>query len=170
LQEKFDKNRGLYDTFYSGISENKQRDVEPMSSAIKDVRADEVQQGGAAAQPAAKKQEIDSLLKRADEARDDKLWTIAAEAYAAVVELAPELAPIWVQYGHMLKEAGKREQAQKAYETALELEPTNADTHLQLGHLLKLMENKPGAVQMYRRALEIDPMLTDASTELRRLA
>jgi len=169
LQEKFDKNRGLYDTFYSGISENKQRDVEPMSSAIKDVRADEVQQGGAAAQPAAKKQEIDSLLKRADEARDDKLWTIAAEAYAAVVELAPELAPIWVQYGHMLKEAGKREQAQKAYETALELEPTNADTHLQLGHLLKLMENKPGAVQMYRRALEIDPMLTDASTELRRL-
>src|SRR5207253_757076 len=99
----------------------------------------------------------------------DKLWTIAAEAYAAVVELAPELAPIWVQYGHMLKEAGKREQAQKAYEKALEIEPENADTHLQLGHLHKLMEDKPAAVEMYRRALEIDPMLTDATAELKRL-
>ncbi len=140
-----------------------------MSSASKDVRADDVQQGHAEVEPSAKQQEIDSLLKRADEARDDKLWTIAAEAYAAVVELAPELAAIWVQYGHMLKETGKREQAQKAYEKALEIEPENADTHLQLGHLLKLMENKLAAVEMYRRALEIDPMLTDATTELKRL-
>jgi len=140
-----------------------------MSSATKDIRADETQQVDAASEPSAKQQEIDSLLKRADESRDDKLWTIAAEAYAAVVELAPELAPIWVQYGHMLKEAGKRELAQKAYEKALEIEPENADTHLQLGHLLKLMDDKPAAVEMYRRALEIDPMLTDAIAELKRL-
>jgi len=165
----FDKKRCLYDTLYSGISENKQRDVEPMSSAIKDVRAETAQQGAGAAAPTAKQQEISSLLRRADDARDDKLWTIAAEGYAAVVEIAPERAAIWVQYGHMLKEAGKREQAQKAYEKALEIEPENADTHLQLGHLLKLMENKAGAVEMYRRALEIDPMLTDAISELKRL-
>ena len=165
----FDKNRHPYDTLYSGISENKQRDVEPMSSAIKDVRADDVQPEHAVVEPTAKQQEIDSLLRRADEARDDKLWTIAAEAYAAVVELAPEMAPIWVQYGHMLKEAGKREQAQKAYEQALVIEPENADTHLQLGHLHKVLENKPAAVEMYRRALEIDPMLTDAAAELKRL-
>ena len=84
LQGMFDKKRCLYDTLYSGISENKQRDVEPMSSATKDVRADEMQQAEGAAEPSAKQLEIDSLLKRADDARDDKLWTIAAEAYAAV--------------------------------------------------------------------------------------
>ena len=86
-----------------------------------------------------------------------------------MLELAPELAPIWVQRGHMLKEAGKRDDARDAYKKALEIEPENADTHLQLGHLFKLMEDRPSAVEMYRSALEIDPALTDAAAELKRL-
>jgi glycosyltransferase involved in cell wall biosynthesis len=139
-----------------------------MSSAIKEIHAHE-SPVDPSRETTANMAEIDALLRRADEARDDKLWTIAAEAYSAVLELAPERAPIWVQYGHMLKEAGKRDEALGAYEKALEFEPGNADTHLQLGHLFKLLENKTRAVEMYRRALEIDPMLVDAAAELKRL-
>jgi glycosyltransferase involved in cell wall biosynthesis len=140
-----------------------------MNSGIKKIRTGEAPTQETPDDAAAIQSEIDELLRRADEARRDGLWTIAAEAYSAVLELAPDRGPIWVQYGHMLKEAGKREQAQEAYEKALGLEPGNADTHLQLGHLFKLLENQSRAVEMYRRALEIDPMLTDATDGLEAL-
>jgi glycosyltransferase involved in cell wall biosynthesis len=81
----------------------------------------------------------------------------------------PDAAPIWVQYGHMLKESGALSQARDAYESALRLSPANADTHLQLGHLLKVLRKNTSAIEMYAKALELDPQLRDAERELRSL-
>lgn len=109
------------------------------------------------------------LLAAADAARDARQWGEAAEGYQAFLALDPDAAPIWVQCGHMLKEAGRRSEAQTAYERALKLEPHNADTHLQMGHLFKITNRKMSAMQMYSRALEIDPELREAERELRAL-
>jgi tetratricopeptide (TPR) repeat protein len=113
------------------------------------------------------KRERAALLAAADAARDARRWVEAAEGYEAVLKRDPQVAPIWVQYGHMLKEAGQRDEARRAYERALELEPGNADTHLQMGHLLKITNRKLSAIEAYTRALEIDPNFREAEKELR---
>lgn len=117
--------------------------------------------GGDAAARAARQ-----LVARADRARDARDWGAAASNYAAALERDARRAPIWVQYGHALKEAGQREQAQAAYLKALELEPEVADTHLQLGHLMKVMGRSREAAAHYLRSLELDPAQPDALREL----
>jgi glycosyltransferase involved in cell wall biosynthesis len=118
---------------------------------------------------AEERQRRGKLLAAANAARDARQWAEAAEGYQAFLALDPDAAPIWVQCGHMLKEAGRRSEAQTAYERALKLEPQNADTHLQMGHLFKITSRKISAMQMYSRALEIDPELREAERELRAL-
>ena len=61
---------------------------------------------GEQAPPAqAESQEVDHL-RAGDQARDARDWPAAAKAYKAVLDDDPGLGPIWVQYGHALKEAG----------------------------------------------------------------
>jgi tetratricopeptide (TPR) repeat protein len=124
--------------------------------------------GFSSPQPA-KQPQLSKVLRAADMARDDGQWAEAAQLYREVLALDPGLAPIWVQYGHMLKESGHAEEAGKAYQQALELDPGNADTHLQFGHLLKITDRRLAAIQMYARALELNPSLRDARLELERL-
>jgi glycosyltransferase involved in cell wall biosynthesis len=111
-----------------------------------------------------------SLIRRADAERDARDWSKAAASYAAALEASPRLAHIWVQYGHALKEDGRREEAEAAYRQALAIDSTVADTHLQLGHLLKLRGRLPEAAEAYRQALLLDPGLHDALRELNQLA
>jgi tetratricopeptide (TPR) repeat protein len=85
------------------------------------------------------------------------------------LEASPDLWPIWVQYGHMLKESGDKDAASQAYDRALALEPRAADTHLQVGHLRKLQNDLDAAVESYARAHELDPDMADAVRELQAL-
>jgi Flp pilus assembly protein TadD len=78
------------------------------------------------------------LLERASDAMRARDWPEAALLYAEGLATHPNDAAAWVQYGHALKEAGDRRQAEEAYRRALALDPGLPDTHLQLGHLLKL--------------------------------
>jgi tetratricopeptide (TPR) repeat protein len=119
--------------------------------------------------PQLAKPQLSDLLRAADRARDERQWPEAALLYREVLDLDPARAPIWVQYGHMLKESGRTDEAGKAYEKALALDGANADTHLQFGHLLKITDKRLAAIQMYARALQLDPALQDARVELERL-
>ncbi|HEY8698039.1 MAG TPA: SPASM domain-containing protein, partial [Rhizomicrobium sp.] len=119
--------------------------------------------------PQLAKPQLSDLLRAADQARDERQWPEAALLYRDVLDLDPVRAPIWVQYGHMLKESGRTDEAGKAYEKALALDSGNADTHLQFGHLLKITDKRLAAIQMYARALQLDPALQDARVELERL-
>src|SRR6516162_1248500 len=84
-----------------------------------------------------------NFVDLADHARDAGQWELAARLYRKALARAPQSSPIWVQYGHALKESGRLRdpgrlaQAEAAYRRALALDPAAADTHLQLAHALK---------------------------------
>jgi glycosyltransferase involved in cell wall biosynthesis len=63
------------------------------------------------------------LISRADRARDSRDWVSAARYYQKALDQEPDNPPIWVQYGHALKESGKLQQAEAAYRRSLELGP-----------------------------------------------
>lgn len=109
-------------------------------------------------------------LSKADDARDDRDWTLAEAGYRSALDINPDLDGIWVQFGHALKEQGKLVEAGQAYGKALELAPDVADTHLQMGHLLKLSGKLDEAATAYVRAVELDPSLSYATLEVQNLA
>src|SRR6516225_8514467 len=114
-------------------------------------------------------------LSLADRARDARQWELAARLYREALDRDPQNQPIWMQYGHALKEWGdlrdpdKLAQAELAYRRALSFDWRVADSHLQLGHVLKLEGRKDEAVAAYLRAFALDPSLADALDELRGL-
>ena len=109
------------------------------------------------------------LISRGDRARDSRDWVSAAQYYQKALDQKPNNPPIWVQYGHALKESGNLAEAEKAYRKSLEFGAEVADTHLQLGHVLKIQGRKIEASAAYLRALVLDPGLEHASLELKGL-
>ena len=105
-------------------------------------------------------------LRLATEAAQKHEWELAARYYREALNQKPDNPPIWVQYGHALKESGSVQEAEVAYRKSLEMAPNVADTHLQLGHALKIQGNKDEAAVSYLRALALDPTLHYASLEL----
>jgi SAM-dependent methyltransferase len=77
-----------------------------------------------------------SPMVLANHARDTRKWELAVRYYRDALNLKPDEAGIWVQYGHALKEAGKISEAEIAYRKSLELDAKNADANAALGHAL----------------------------------
>lgn len=109
---------------------------------------------------------VERYIKIADKARDMRDWPKAASSYALALEQDANMAAIWVQYGHALKESGDHIGAKEAYRKALDLSPGNPDTYLQLGHVTKLMGGFAEAAYDYLQALLLDPANKDAQHEL----
>jgi tetratricopeptide (TPR) repeat protein len=105
----------------------------------------------------------------ADRAMASRRWAEAEAAYRQALAVNPELAHIWVQYGHALKEQGKLSEAETAYRRSLALNANPADTHLQLGHVLKLQGRHDDAVDSYLTAHRLHPDLSYPVIELRAL-
>jgi hypothetical protein len=103
------------------------------------------------------------VVTLADRARDAGQWGLAAQLYRKALDRNPDNSPIWVQYGHALKESGqlrdpgKLAQAEVAYRRALSLDPGAADTHVQLAHVLKLQGRTNEAEASYLCAFALDP-------------
>ena len=114
-----------------------------------------------------------SAVALADQARDRGQWEVAAELYRKALNRNPRNPPIWVQYGHALKESGERRdpdklaQAESAYRRALSLDPSAADPYLQLGHVLKLQGKIEEAQAAYLRAFALDSSMPYPLEELR---
>ena len=87
-----------------------------------------------------------------DAARERRHWRKAAEAYASYLNLRPHDFHIWVQLGHMHKEAGAFDLANIAYMRAMRLKPDNDDLLLSLGHLRKLEDRQEEAASFFTRA------------------
>jgi hypothetical protein len=108
----------------------------------------------------------ETVVGRADRARDAGRWEEAARLYRVALDRNPANPPIWVQYGHALKEAGSLQAAEQAYRSAIGCDPHDADACLQLGHVLKLQGRADEAQSMYLRAAALDPSLPDPRREL----
>src|SRR5208283_1903654 len=109
-----------------------------------------------------------SVITLADRARDTRQWERAARFYQKALNRNPRNPPIWVQYGHVLKEAGRRADAEQAYRSAVEHDPADADARLHLGHILKLQGKQGEAIEAYRRSFALKPLHAVAH-ELRQL-
>src|SRR5215470_16557017 len=111
----------------------------------------------------------------ANHARDERQWELAVQLYRKALDRNPGNPPIWVQYGHALKESGelrdpeKLAQAELAYRRALSLDPVMADTYLQLGHVLKLQHKLEDAQAAYLRAFTLQPSMPYPLKELSEL-
>jgi tetratricopeptide (TPR) repeat protein len=117
----------------------------------------------------------EEVITLADRARDTQQWELAAEFYQEALDRNPRNPPIWVQYGHALKEWGERREPEKlaraeaAYRKALFLAPGVADTYLQLGHVLKLQGKTDEAQASYLRAFALNSSVPYALQELMEL-
>jgi tetratricopeptide (TPR) repeat protein len=109
------------------------------------------------------------VITLADRARDTGQWERAAEYYRDALHRKPENPPIWVQYGHALKESGHLAEAEKAYRIALAYDPRIADSYLQLGYVLKIQGKKEEARAAFLRAVALDPSLNGVSHEFGQL-
>jgi GT2 family glycosyltransferase len=110
-----------------------------------------------------------SVITLADQARDQRQWERAAGYYRVALKRKPQNPPIWVQYGHVLKEAGHVAEAEGAYRRAIAYDPRSADAHLQLGHVLKIQGKKEEAQSAYLRAIVLSPSLNGMSFEFSQL-
>ena len=107
-----------------------------------------------------------TTIMRADQARDAGQWQIAAGLYRIALDRKPKNPPIWMQYGHAIKESGNLADAEVAYRIAIEYDPGDADGSLQLGHVLKLQGKQAEAEIAYLQALMLNSSLDCAAREL----
>src|SRR5207249_6356909 len=101
------------------------------------------------------------VITRADRARSTQQWPLAARLYRKALNRNPRNPPIWVQYGHALKEAGDLAAAETAYRTAIDYDPDAADSYLHLGHLLKLRGAKSDAAGAFFRTAALSPAFAE---------
>jgi O-antigen biosynthesis protein len=117
--------------------------------------------------PASKRrQALAWLTRQADDMRDARRYADAAEAYRAVLALAPQRNDIRVQYGNMLKDSGQLAEAEAVYHFALAEKPDDPDIHLQLGHCLKLQGRRQAALDAYGQAAGLAPFAIAPQREL----
>lgn len=112
---------------------------------------------------------VQARIQAGDAARDLRHWPEAAREYDAALKLKPHMAPIWVQYAHMLKEIGRLDEAADAYGRASGLEPQDADPHLHRAHVLKRLHRPDEAADAFLSAIERDGDSPGAIEELKTL-
>lgn len=106
------------------------------------------------------------FLARADLARDKADWPTAARFYSAALSVAPHDRAVLIQYGHALKESGRREEAAGAYKAAVLADENDLDGWMQLGHIRKLQGRDADALDCYAEALRRNPTYKPARAEL----
>lgn len=115
-----------------------------------------------------RKRKTVSDITLGDRACDARQWDVAARHYRLALARNSDRPPIWLQYGHVLKESGKYQHAEAAYRRAIAGDPGLADAELHLGHVLKIQRRWVEAAAAYMQAFVLDPTLTAAREELER--
>ncbi|WBQ16667.1 glycosyltransferase [Sphingobium yanoikuyae] len=108
---------------------------------------------------------VHGFISRGNAARSAKDWEQAAEHYRAAVSEAPNLAHIWIQLGHMLKQKGDVDQALDAYARAETIDP-DGEGAVEQGRVAKLQKKNAVATQHFLRAYRTNNGNIEALTEL----
>jgi hypothetical protein len=97
------------------------------------------------------------FVAQGDAANRHRDWALAASHYAAALLRDWTLAPIWVQFGHALKEQGFLEDAGFAYREAARADPSSVDALTHLAHLMKRVGDDNAAMQTFKKIVQLDP-------------
>ncbi|HEY0767028.1 MAG TPA: tetratricopeptide repeat protein, partial [Steroidobacteraceae bacterium] len=79
-------------------------------------------------------------------------YGLSIEVYEAVLKEFPRQPKIWMSYGHSLRTAGRRAEAETAYRRAISMEPTLGEAYWSLANL-KTLRFTEADVQALRTAL-----------------
>jgi len=94
----------------------------------------------------------------------------AEEQYKALVSRDPDQFPdAYYNYGVLLVEEGRLDEAEKAFRKALALAPSNDAAHDNLGYLLEREGKLEEAAIEYKRAIEANPISRQAHFKLGRI-
>ena len=111
--------------------------------------------------------EVDRLLTQANVCQMMSDHPGAMQAYARLVEIAPNVPAYRTQLGVlMMRWPQTLRQAERHLTEALRLEPNNAETHYQLGLYFRKVKIHSRAIAEFRTALRIDPHHVNARAEL----
>lgn len=83
-------------------------------------------------------------------------WSSAAQAFQEHLARYPRDFRAWVQFGHILKDAGQFDEGRAAYAEAARIRPMDADLLLNRGHLEKLAGEFEAAKAFYLRSFSAD--------------
>jgi glycosyltransferase involved in cell wall biosynthesis len=92
------------------------------------------------------------LCRAGNAARDQENWAAAAAAYGRYLQLVQDDGPLWVQYGHMLKETGLLGPASESYDRAMALMPSDSDLRVQRAILHKCLGEFDDAIRLFNEA------------------
>jgi len=93
----------------------------------------------------------------------------ALSTFAEGVRRFPQSARIWLNYGVLLGEQFRFEDARRCLEKAVVLDPSNANAHLNLAAALLRLNDAEGARRSLAEAVRLDPANEQAQAELERL-
>jgi ADP-heptose:LPS heptosyltransferase len=99
-------------------------------------------------------QSTDAIVARADLARDEGSWAIAADLYGRAMEADPSKTYLLVGRGNCLKDAGQYSAALQCYAQGLAF-TDDGDPEVQMGHLFKISGNISAAARAYRRGARV---------------
>lgn len=105
------------------------------------------------------------LIGRANAERDAKNFQVASALYEEALRLVPNNPRFFMQYGHMLKEAGDHGAAEQYYAKAAQILPNEPDIAIQLGHFYKVAGRPDEARSAYMHALGLRPGWLEAQRE-----
>ena len=108
-------------------------------------------------------------LKQARAAARRKAWPQAESSYRKVLKYAPDQVRFLVQFGHVLREQGKAEEAVDCYRRALTLTPRNPELYIYLGTTLEQLDRPASALGAYLAAWRLRPDLPAAVKGIRTL-
>jgi ADP-heptose:LPS heptosyltransferase/tetratricopeptide (TPR) repeat protein len=106
------------------------------------------------------------IVARADAARDQGRFRLAAELYDEALTLEPSRAGLHLQRAHMLKESGQFFTAEHHYRMAGDFGADAADLAIQIGHLFKVVGRLTEAREQYHNALALRPGWAIAQEQL----
>ncbi|MGT2446633.1 tetratricopeptide repeat protein (plasmid) [Ensifer adhaerens] len=95
-------------------------------------------------------------------------WEQAKKCYEELLVRVAHSPAIWMQYGHVCKEAGDPTVAEHAYRTAALLVPRATEPHWHLGVLLRTLNRSSESLEAFLRGAAADPRSSDLVSELRR--
>ncbi len=108
----------------------------------------------------------EEIINQAFKFHSQENITEAAKYYQNFINKGFKDHRVFSNYGVILKNIGKLQEAELSYRKAIEIKPDFADAHSNLGILLKALGKLKDAELSTRKAIELNPYFTDAYLNL----